>query len=273
MNLNHFDIKERIEILKKLVNKKNQFETKQLNQWKEQNGIQTDLNFLGEHLFEKSNIKAIENSNLKSIKDSNIKSIKDKYSDFKFQDLRLESKLETKINPEEIDLPIFDEATGNPFKGFKMNDKRFALAQYKKDNKLYIGDISKGENFIEKISFNEDFKQLLEGSTEIKNISIDEKKKYVDFIHNNVGLKHNLGKYFNKILNEVKNYKREGEGYRIYKPKYFVDQFITLRKYLTAKKAGHNNLDSLIIKILNKLKKSKHINEKNYEKIKLKFNI
>ena len=259
-------VKRRIEELKKYIETKNKFETNQLNQWKEERGIQQDLTIFHKPVTDKiseiKNEKGEKGEKGEIIKSHPIFQIKKEldnlpppeYSDEYYKKIfQPYYELPSTINPTvQRDTLI-------------INKVKLKILREEKDLFLLENE--------EKMKLTKNIVEMIKGNHE-GNFSLKEIENYLNlikYVNGNSKATHiqNLQKIYNSLLHNT----RVGEGYKLYNPKHLVDQFITLRKYLSAKKAGHNNLDHLIIKILNKIKKQNKIKDKNYKKIIKKYNL
>ena len=284
---NPIDLKIRIKELQGLINVKEKFKNNSIIEYNIQNGIETNIKEFHKPIIEenkniliaieknkenniennKNLIKSIEDSKqIIHVKDQNtIANVTELYNynfnpnflinnNFPKQIEISPTKISVNDRPEE--LKILDQNI--PI--FKIGKSYYAVGEDKNDKKNYLGNIKENEFFGKRFELNQELNDLISGKYQSEalikenHISLDSLKIYRNLI-NTSGVKSHVGNYFSSVTKLIKELEKKGKGLKYFIPKNPIEKFIELRKLISAKISGHNNVDNQIQFILNSLKK------------------
>lgn len=251
-------LEERFEILKKLINERNIYNVNAISENVSSLELFNDLKLLQKptideikKLPEAINKLALENS--PSVSNAQLSPSEE-----------IEPYI---LNETEISLAIEKSSTIKPeFKLETHRGKEFQSIILNKKSKYFLGTFNE-INFIwdgkNKIKYTEGLDQIIRGFGNI-NSNKDDINTYLNLFKDFGGSK--SSKYYKNLKSYLEKEEegltiKEGEGLTI-KEKHInpISLFIELKKYLAAKKAGHNNVDDKIKFILENLNKNKFIN-------------
>ena len=155
----------------------------------------------------------------------------------------------------------------NDFQVIKINSKDHIL--YQDNNKIFIFNHDIAPEKYQTFEFTDDLSKLIRGFVS----DVDDKYAFETYlkIFQNANCSTNTN-YYKSITRKLKTLNDpiiEGEGIIKYITSNPIELFMKLCKLFAAKKAGHNNVNSEIQHILDRLKK-KIISKNNYDKWKVK---
>lgn len=259
-------LEERLKLLKQLIKEQEIYKMNSLNQNIENVNLNEELNIEQKPIIDElknieQNLSNIENkiniNNIPSIKEN--ESVVNYIQPFILKNIEINNILPKSLKPE-FKLKNYHN---KEFQTIKFKNNIFVL--FEVENEKYIGH----EASEKKYKYTDNLDLLIRGYGN-ENMNEEDVNNYSKLIDTFGGNKTN--KYFKSI------FKREGRGLNNINSSNFyeaklnpISLFIELKKYISAKKAGNNNVDDKIFFILEQLLKRKLITNEYYQKIKKNY--